>query len=700
VHRQALEGDTDALEKTLDADPEAKSARYSFETVFMGKTQECSGEPIHLAASRGHVSVVKLLIERGADIEAVVTRDYKPNYDVLHAAVFAEGRGGQEDMLKLLLNARATNSANANGDWPLHLAFKTGRVPLIRLLQEQVGMNQCTANKQGLFPLQLGILQGNMSRRQLAEAAFLTIKALRVFIDEDPQCIGFFLERMKSRGAFTATELANNVHGAEIAKVIRESPSAGSALLDAMLVEPMCENSGWWSLPKRVSFGPRSFNQRLQALVNPPPRFLDFYKHDTVWKFDTTRFESPPWHELIASRKWGGPVLDVDVKVCHVPDIICAEFFSAIASCEALKLFNNMVVLGAISQAYWNGAFRVEIAQIVLTLMGLAMLVMESAFADSSAENAAVSMQLCTSFIGAKGVTDLVQEILQLFGHASLGHAWEYWRFKNVVDISVSAVQIALFHERFRRIAMVFVIFIYWGRIVSILTWAENIARTLIPLRQLASSLGPASLVTCFAFCAFTHAFYTLGDSSENFWGTTVPRSFNTLFTAELEMQPDVDDDVLQSSIRYVGVLIFSIFILNIFISVLGDQYLVEKERISVTFQRHRAVACFNFLTRARVLPSSLCSVASASAVQAACLLSLLALQVFCFVQKELLVGTAMLFMACQQVALIAAYQNPAAPWEKNHASESSYLWLVMPQRTERPTLRSLTTQGSTDFLF
>lgn len=196
LHVAALEGKLEYAKEFLEKHtlPEvAFKERFSYETVFKGSVQEGSGEAIHLAASRGHVEVVQYLMEKRAEISALVTRDHKPHYDVLHAAMFAEGRGGSLAMIQYLFEANAEMSRNLDGKYPLHIAFQTGNVDVIALLRQHMESQGASdndyLNPEVPLPLELGISQGKMSEEQLAEAAELTTKSLEIFIHNCPQCI-------------------------------------------------------------------------------------------------------------------------------------------------------------------------------------------------------------------------------------------------------------------------------------------------------------------------------------------------------------------------------------------------------------------------------------------------------------------------------------------------------------------------------
>jgi hypothetical protein len=269
----------------LDEEPAELERNFNYETFFQGEAQEGSGTALHLAASRGHVEIVELLLGRGASVDAMVSRNHKPHYDVLHAAVFAEGRGGDPRLVRHLLAVNAQINPNANGHWPLHMSFQTGSMELISLFQEEADRRDGLGfeMKSGTpSPLELGVEWGKMTEEQLANAAPLTAHSLHVFIEHEPRCVSRFLKRMLECHHWSAATLASHISGIEIAKMLREFPGAAGDLLDALTEEPECESMGWWPLPARISFAPRNFIERLRYMVNPPPDLLQYYQTDTV----------------------------------------------------------------------------------------------------------------------------------------------------------------------------------------------------------------------------------------------------------------------------------------------------------------------------------------------------------------------------------------------------------------------------------
>jgi hypothetical protein len=222
----------------------------------------------------------------------------------------------------------------------------------------------------------------------------------------------------------------------------------------------------------------------------------------------------------------------------------------------------------------------------------------------------------------------------------------------------------------------------------NIFKWAENIARALLPIQKLVYSLGPASVVTVVGFCAFTHAFYLAEGKYGVFWSKIVPQCFSTLISAELPNDV-AEKDALQGVLTYMAAIIFSIFFMNVFIGVIGQQYEEKKEMCHLMFQHQRANACCNFLVRARVIPYSLASdkVATLGGVLGmGCIVAVLG---YGLMKREVLPWTISICVLLQMLIIVSAYQNPSAAWatsghctlapeEKKH-----YLWTVVSRASE-----------------
>jgi len=717
LHDAVVSNDIDVAKDILDNDPEAVHTRFHYSTRFLGNEQEGSGLAIHLAVSRGYIGMADFLLSQKADLASKVTRDHQDQYGVLHAAVWAEGRNDNVEMVEHLLELSAPITMNIDGQSPLHIAYKLGNVTMIRLIHQAMRKQKkmrLASGKDGKSALVMGIEYGKMTETQLAYSAAKEPQSLAEFIKHEPKCIPIFLQRIKDSNTVSPELLAQHVSSKDIAHIIRHCPSAACALIDAITAVPRETNPGWHPLPSRISFAPVSVKERLMAMVNSSGRVVVQYVCDHEWEYDPVNFDYPDWHNELRSPKYGSPVYDVCTKVCFVPDMLCAELFTALAGVgetDEMGIFRNSVIRGSINHVWWHGAYRVDILQGLLCVWGLTLLILEEwlvADTDRSGSSHArqlrarkahsvstgsseglhleqadfvCSLTISSAFVGAKGLIDLFHEVLEFSGCLKLGRPLDYFTAVNLADLARCLVLMALFFEASNPTVRVLVIFICWLRLLEVFTSAEKIAVTILPIRQLVSSLVPALVVTLVGFCAFTHAFHVVWGYQHD-WSKTFFRSFATLITTELPQNPE-SADALHVTVVYAAVLFFSIFIMNIFIGVIGTQYEREQGIVCTTFQQHRAKCCLNFLLRARILPTCICSKLSAMLLSTTAAFGALVVQVVGITHGRV-DYTPSIFVILQLIMLVAAYQNPEQAWAPaQDPSQQRFLWIIAPSEPE-----------------
>jgi uncharacterized protein len=112
--------------------------------------------PLHLAAFTGPAAVARVLLTRGATVDAVSSNGMANS--PLCAAL--AGRGSV-DVVQLLLDARAdVNFRAALGVTPLHLAASRGADPLVRLLLER-GADASARMDDGTTPASIAASRGH-----------------------------------------------------------------------------------------------------------------------------------------------------------------------------------------------------------------------------------------------------------------------------------------------------------------------------------------------------------------------------------------------------------------------------------------------------------------------------------------------------------------------------------------------------------
>jgi ankyrin repeat protein len=97
--------------------------------------QVTTGGRLNSASNNGHVDVVKLLLEKGADMAVANQGGWTP----LNSA----SNNGHVDVVKLLLEAGADVAVASNDGWtPLNSASDSGHVDVVKLLLEAGAPNK------------------------------------------------------------------------------------------------------------------------------------------------------------------------------------------------------------------------------------------------------------------------------------------------------------------------------------------------------------------------------------------------------------------------------------------------------------------------------------------------------------------------------------------------------------------------------
>ncbi|CZR67067.1 uncharacterized protein PAC_16966 [Phialocephala subalpina] len=115
--------------------------------------------PLYRASMNGHIEVVKLLLEKGANVNAAIEDGSTP----LHRA----SMNGHLESVKLLLEKGANvNTATKDGSTPLHRASYNGHLESVQLLLEK-GANVNAATEDGLTPLHQASYNGHLESVKL-----------------------------------------------------------------------------------------------------------------------------------------------------------------------------------------------------------------------------------------------------------------------------------------------------------------------------------------------------------------------------------------------------------------------------------------------------------------------------------------------------------------------------------------------------
>ena len=111
--------------------------------------------PLHIVAQEGHVEVVKLLLEKGANIEAINNQGFTP----LWIAAYK----GHTEIVKVLIAAGAdkeTKTEDEAKSTPLLIAVQEGHTEIVKVLIA-AGVDIGAINNQGFTPLLIAAYKGH-----------------------------------------------------------------------------------------------------------------------------------------------------------------------------------------------------------------------------------------------------------------------------------------------------------------------------------------------------------------------------------------------------------------------------------------------------------------------------------------------------------------------------------------------------------
>jgi len=368
-----------------------------------------------------------------------------------------------------------------------------------------------------------------------------------------------------------------------------------------------------------------------------------------------------------------------------VPNVVCAELLVALCHSSTeddneLFIFKNTTVCCLLDHVWWQGAFKVDLLEFVLSISGLSLLIAETL-------SGTARMGISDGFVSARAVVDLLHELAQLLGYVKIGQPGLYLGWGNAYDVLRCVLPAMLFFDSNAGCLRVLVILIYWFRLVEV-NFSESMSRELLPIVRLVRGLGPALVVAFVGFCALTHAFFELGSLEGGLNATPFLDCFDMLITGAI---PKTDADNPLSSLRllltYASVLAFTVFFLNIFISVIGENYSTQKMMSPLVFQGVRSSICCTYLLRASVIPGWLCSVPCAVGLFILAVVAMLLLQVSIVIPDINVPCTPLLIVLCQLMMMTAVYQDPDMPWSCHKSGraprEDYYLWSVEAVQAE-----------------
>jgi ankyrin repeat protein len=172
------QGDADKVRMLLNADPSVLTARERVPPRGKNPLPTYTGwTPLHCAAEGGHVAVIDLLLERGADVNAA--NDAAGGQRPLHVAA---QHGHAAAAARLLERGADVRAPIAGGETALHLAARQHHAAVVRLLLER-GADANARTEQGATPLHLAAGPAAAQARNPADARAAAKETVTALLD-------------------------------------------------------------------------------------------------------------------------------------------------------------------------------------------------------------------------------------------------------------------------------------------------------------------------------------------------------------------------------------------------------------------------------------------------------------------------------------------------------------------------------------
>ncbi|KAI6171416.1 Kallikrein-4 [Aphelenchoides bicaudatus] len=144
--------------------------------------------PIHFAARYGHCDIVKLLVDNGADVNALskFTNDDSTTSPSVSALYWA-ARYGHAECVKILLEKGAdVNQQTHSGQTALHIASQLGKYDVVKLLVKKNPKLINATDKNHWYPLHKAARNGQCDIVSLLLSNGADVNALTKFTDDSP----------------------------------------------------------------------------------------------------------------------------------------------------------------------------------------------------------------------------------------------------------------------------------------------------------------------------------------------------------------------------------------------------------------------------------------------------------------------------------------------------------------------------------
>lgn len=589
-------------------------------------------QAIHVASGAGNTDAVQTLINGRADVGALIMRDERPHYGLLHEAAL----DGDGDMARFLVKNDADVHQTTGDDLtPLHFAAANtseGSAEVARYLV-WAGADKGAKGKwndKTCTPLEIA-LESNFPRKKLYLLTKRTICDILKVARDDPLGASMLIWDSKRhvideswRIGLEKEALNKMITWKTIVELLREAPKMAGDVLDALTAEPKLDEadvcSVYYPIPRRVV--PHSYCSR----------HCEYPEKEYLWRKEEDDETPPEWHSRLVYGTSRHPLegkahmVPMEMRRLMLPNVINLMLVLELANVQDDSIYANSTV-HAILDFVWREIVRCPYTLTFLvrtielgTLLGLVLVPPVTQLAH----------RVTWSILCCSSMRDLMQELVQLIAFKRVGRMRWYIDWSNLGDLfsimilSIMVWRVFLSQEIISddvtgRYFLCVVCFMRWMQWLYMLRAYNflSLGINIIPLVRSFFRVRGIFTMTMITFVAFTHSFLALSRDAEEDLSlrlvTDVTRgAWRLLMLGDgdgidfvLSLDPHGESSFFSHCILFVSSLIFCICILNLFIAVHGTEQDRSTSMAEALFYSHRARICSERMMLAGTLLSA-----------------------------------------------------------------------------------------------
>lgn len=578
----------------------------------VGKVHNAGREihAVHLAAAAGNADVMQMIVDFGADIEAKALVDGAYHFLPIHDAVWLN----RLDVVKLLLKLCAkTGAPNNRGMTALHFAARLGHDDVAaRLLLHDEGATLQKLDGEGNSALDLALQSSKFNPKKLyiftqhldsrgAADAFKKVAAVCPAVapalvreqnhDQTHTVVG--IEPRWRRNLQQAAALGN-LGVRDLVKLLKDAPLSAIDLLEVLTETPEVQDSGHEPLPIRAKISHIGDAYRMNCVYVP----------QKTWDWDAAQIH---WHRQLApfDQKHSE---QVRVRVVLLPGLVSLELMEALSEVPDRLVFTQVALHGAVWYT-WQTVRWVHAVE--LSVQFCSMICMVLWLFDGWSDSV---LRISWCVVTSEALNECLLCTWTTWKCAALlglepcrKRLWRTWPrlvlAASSMAVAATSIENARPEGEWGPPLFAISALLHWVTLLWELRPFEVMGRRLLPMMKSLLLLSGMFGILGFVSVAFCHALWALqADGSHQDVGGFPEFSdiMILLLTGEASEPMEAVDgndpiNIAMSLLPIIGVVVFLVMVLNMFIAVLGESYDLEQESVDCTLLEERAHFCCGF---------------------------------------------------------------------------------------------------------